>query len=150
MSRFQRSLRLLLGIVVLLVVVVAGSGLYYFRVYLPQSVAPRSFPQVEGEIQLPVKQTVEIYRDKMGIPHIYASTMYDLFLPRDMSMPRIASGRWTSGDISEPVGFRRCSAKASLRRINSCARSAGVNWLNRNMQCWVRIPGRSSRLMRMG
>jgi penicillin amidase len=106
MSRFQRSLRLLLGIIVLLVVVVAGSGLYYFRVYLPQSVAPRSFPQVEGEIQLPVKQTVEIYRDKMGIPHIYASTMYDLFFAQGYVH---AQDRFWQMDFWRHIGTGRLS-----------------------------------------
>ena len=40
----------------------------------------RSFPETDGEIQLNgVTAPVDIYRDGFGIPHIYASTAYDLF-----------------------------------------------------------------------
>jgi penicillin amidase len=40
----------------------------------------RSFPVTDGEIQLNgVTAPVDIYRDDFGIPHIYASTAYDLF-----------------------------------------------------------------------
>jgi penicillin amidase len=40
----------------------------------------RSFPQTDGEIQLPgLDAPVEVYRDSYGVPHIYASTADDLF-----------------------------------------------------------------------
>jgi penicillin amidase len=66
----------LLAIVVLL----GGGGGYYFKGYLPNTVAPKSFPQIDGEIQLDgLEDTVDIYRDEMGIPHIYASNQHDLF-----------------------------------------------------------------------
>ena len=66
----------LLAVIVLL----GGSGGFYFKSYLPNTVAPQSFPQIEGEIQLEGLNTpVDIYRDEMGIPHIYADTLHDLF-----------------------------------------------------------------------
>ncbi len=41
----------------------------------------RSFPQVEGAITIPgLSDEVEIIRDSMGVPHIYASTEHDLFM----------------------------------------------------------------------
>ncbi len=62
-------------LVLLVILLIAGiGGAYYFKSYLPNTVAPKSFPQTEGEIQLEGLQgPVDIYRDKMGIPHIYAS-----------------------------------------------------------------------------
>jgi penicillin amidase len=40
----------------------------------------RSFPQTNGEIQVPGLQAqVEVYRDAYGVPHIYASNSDDLF-----------------------------------------------------------------------
>ena len=40
----------------------------------------RSFPTTNGEIRLNgVTAPVDIFRDEFGIPHIYASTEYDLF-----------------------------------------------------------------------
>src|SRR5687767_7300424 len=69
------------GIVALVLVLVLGAGgTYYFKSYLPNTVAPQSFPQIDGGIQLEgLNAPVDIYRDKMGIPHIYASTSHDLF-----------------------------------------------------------------------
>jgi len=71
--------RILIGL--LIIVVIAGSGaFYYFKSYLPNTVAPQSFPQVDGEIQVSgLNERVDIYRDAMGIPHIYAANTYDLF-----------------------------------------------------------------------
>ena len=41
----------------------------------------QSFPQMEGSLRLPgLSGNVEIYRDKAGIPHIYADTADDLFM----------------------------------------------------------------------
>ncbi|HJS17288.1 MAG TPA: penicillin acylase family protein [Anaerolineales bacterium] len=69
-----------LGIILILVLIAGAGGAYYFKSYLPNTVAPESFPQTEGEIQLEGLQgPVEIYRDSMGIPNIYATTQHDLF-----------------------------------------------------------------------
>lgn len=71
--------RLLIGILILALVLGAG-GTFYFKSYLPNTVAPKSFPQIDGEIKVEgLDGPVDIYRDKMGIPHIYASTTHDLF-----------------------------------------------------------------------
>lgn len=68
-------------IVLLILVIVAGAaGLYYFKGYLPNTVAKKSFPQVDGELKVEgIESQVDIYRDQMGIPHIYASNQHDLF-----------------------------------------------------------------------
>jgi len=64
----------------ILVVLLAGGGGFYFKSYLPNTVAPKSFPQIDGEIQLEgLDGPVDIYRDSVGIPHIYATTQHDLF-----------------------------------------------------------------------
>jgi penicillin amidase len=66
--------------VLALAVIAAGGGAYYFKSYLPNRVAPKSFPKIDGEIQLDeLDGPVNIYRDQMGIPHIYAATPHDLF-----------------------------------------------------------------------
>ncbi|HKI54132.1 MAG TPA: penicillin acylase family protein [Anaerolineales bacterium] len=68
-----------LGILIIAVLLGAG-GAFYFTSYLPNTVAPKSFPKIDGEIQLEgLDEPVDIYRDEMGIPHIYASTQHDLF-----------------------------------------------------------------------
>ena len=70
------------GIGVVILAILAGtSGTYYLKSYIPNTVAPKSFPQIEGEIQLPgLDGPVDVYRDNMGIPHIYATSMHDLFM----------------------------------------------------------------------
>jgi len=68
-----------LGLLILVILLGSGGG-FYFKSYLPNTVAPKSFPQIDGEIQLAgLDGQVDIYRDAMGIPHIYASTQHDLF-----------------------------------------------------------------------
>ncbi|WKZ49202.1 MAG: penicillin acylase family protein [Anaerolineales bacterium] len=68
-----------IGFLILVVLLGAGGG-YYFKSYLPNTVAPKSFPQIDGTIQLEgLDGPVDIYRDHMGIPHIYATTAHDLF-----------------------------------------------------------------------
>lgn len=67
-------------VVVALAVVATGGGAYYFKSYLPKTVAPKSFPIIDGEIQLTgLDAPVDVYRDQLGIPHIYATTQHDLF-----------------------------------------------------------------------
>ncbi len=69
------------GLGLLIVALLLGaSGTYYFKSYLPNKVAPKSFPQIDGQIQLEgLDGTVDIYRDRTGVPHIYATTPHDLF-----------------------------------------------------------------------
>ena len=48
-------------------------------VLIPYTIT-RSFPQTDGEVQVPgLGAPVEIYRDSYGVPHIYASNSHDLF-----------------------------------------------------------------------
>jgi penicillin amidase len=74
MGMARRLGKILLGLLVVLLVVViiaAGFGFYTVR---------RSFPQVEGEIQVSgLDGPVDVYRDEFGIPHIYAASEHDLF-----------------------------------------------------------------------
>src|SRR5215216_1266254 len=67
-------------VIVVLVLILGGAGIYYFKSYLPNTIAPKSFPQIDGETQLEgLDASVDVYRDNMGIPHSYATTSHDLF-----------------------------------------------------------------------
>ncbi len=70
-------------------------------------------PQISGEITLPVgaqstggglKDTVEIFRDKWGVPHIYASSSYDLFFAQGYTQ---AQDRWWQMEFSRHLGSGR-------------------------------------------
>jgi len=71
--------RILLGILSVLVIVVVG--VLIFGPGWARKTAEKSFPKIEGEIVLDsLDGQVDVYRDSMGIPHIYATTEHDLFL----------------------------------------------------------------------
>lgn len=70
--------RILITVTSILVVLAlaAGAGAYTFTRVLP----PRSFPQTDGVLRLSgLEGAVDIYRDPLGIPHIYAGSTHDLF-----------------------------------------------------------------------
>jgi penicillin amidase len=57
---------------------------------------------------------VDVYRDGMGIPHIYATTSHDLFFAQGTSTLRIASGKWMHGGTLARVNSPKCSAAAQV------------------------------------
>ena len=65
---------------VILALIAGAGGVFYFKRYLPNTVAQQSFPQTDGDLKVEgLDNTVDVYRDNMGIPHIYASTTHDIF-----------------------------------------------------------------------
>ncbi|MFV1969893.1 MAG: penicillin acylase family protein [Acidimicrobiia bacterium] len=68
----KKSLWTLLGLIIAFVVFGIAFGQYSVR---------RAFPQTEGTIQIEgLSGSVEVIRDSMGIPHIYADTPEDLMM----------------------------------------------------------------------
>ncbi len=113
-----------LGVIVILAVVLGAAGAFYFKSYLPKTVAPKSFPQVDGEIKLEgLDGPVDIYRDKMGIPHIYASTSHDLFFAQgyvhaqDRFWQMDAWRHIGSGTLSEMFGKGQVETDTFLRTL---------------------------------
>lgn len=78
--KISRNLkRTLIGLATIVVLLLA-LGTYTLKVYIPNTAAPKSFPQIDGELQVSgLDAPVDIYRDEMGIPNIYATTTHDLF-----------------------------------------------------------------------
>jgi penicillin amidase len=111
-------------VIVALALIVATGGAYYFRSYLPNTVAPKSFPQTDGEIQLEgLSAPVDVYRDKMGIPHIYASTSHDLFFvqgyvhAQDRFWQMDTWRHIGSGTLSEMFGGGQAETDTFLRTL---------------------------------
>jgi penicillin amidase len=70
--------KVLFGTVIVLVFLGAITAL--IAPSLVRKTAKKSFPVMEGEIQIPgLDGSVRIYRDGYGVPHIFASTHHDLF-----------------------------------------------------------------------
>ncbi len=115
--------RVLIGIVILALVVAAG-GAFVFLSYLPNTVAPQSFPQIDGTINVPgLSAPVDVYRDPMGIPNIYAANPHDLFFAQgyvhaqDRFWQMDAWRHIGAGRLSELFGKSQVSTDTFLRTL---------------------------------
>jgi penicillin amidase len=96
--RIRRTLRTLLLSLVILVIVLAVAGVYTVR---------RSFPQTQGTITLDgLDGSVDVIRDSIGVPHIYASTEHDLFMAQGYVH---AQDRFWQMDFWRHIGSGRLS-----------------------------------------
>jgi penicillin G amidase len=108
---FARVLTVLLA----LAIVLAGVLVYTVR---------KSFPQVAGTVRLPgLTGNVEIYRDKSGIPHIYADNAADLFMAQgfthaqDRFYEMDFRRHMTAGRLSELFGASTLDTDKALRTM---------------------------------
>lgn len=106
-----------LGIVLVLLALVG----FLFLIYTVR----RSFPQTTGELRITgLKQPVRIYRDKFGVPQIYASTKHDLFVAQGFLHAQERFWQmdvWRhigSGTLSEMFGKTQLQADQFLRTMN--------------------------------
>ncbi len=92
----MRWIRRLLFTVLILVIVVAGTVTYLVQ---------RPFPTTEGTIEIPgLEGSVEVIRDVDGVPHIYASSVSDLFMAQGFVH---AQDRFWQMDFSRHIGSGR-------------------------------------------
>lgn len=96
----------------------------------------RPWPQASGTIQVPGLQApVEVFRDKWGVPNIYAQNEHDLFFAQgyvhaqdrlwQMEMTR----RLTNGTLSEALGAVTLETDRYMRTIG-LRRTAEQYWAN--------------------
>jgi hypothetical protein len=82
-------------------------GHVLFQIVPAQHRRKKSFPQIDGEIQAAgLDGPVDIYRDAMGIPHIYASHAHDLFFAQGYVH---AQDRFWQMDFWRHIGSGRLS-----------------------------------------
>jgi penicillin G amidase len=115
--------QILIGGVILVVIAGAG-GLYFFMNHLPSNVAKESFPQIDGEIKVEgLDGRVDIYRDELGIPHMYATTTHDLYFAQGYihAQDRFwQMDTWRhigSGELSKMFGSGQAETDAFLRTL---------------------------------
>jgi len=125
-----------IGLLIFVILLGAGGG-YYFKSHLPNTVAPKSFPQVDGDIPLDgLDAAVDIYRDKMGVPHIYATTSHDLYFAQGFVH---AQDRFWQMDFWRHVGSGRISEMfASEVETDAFLRTLG--WRLTAEQEWEQLP----------
>jgi penicillin amidase len=124
MKKIGRFLMRGLIAVVILALVLGAGGAFYFKSYLPNTVAKQSFPQIDGEIQVTgLEGPVDVYRDSMGIPHIYAASARDLFFAQgyvhaqDRFWQMDAWRHIGSGTLSEMFGSAQVETDTFLRTL---------------------------------
>jgi penicillin amidase len=115
----MRRLRdLMLGAlaVLLALLLVLGSIAYLF--------VRRAFPQVNGTLEVPgLHESVEIYRDSWGVPHIFANNEYDVFFAQgyvhaqDRLWQMEFNRRVGAGRLSEVLGETMVESDRFLRTI---------------------------------
>lgn len=106
---------------ILIVLLLLALGFAAFAVFTVRN----SFPQVSGELEVDgLVSSVEILRDALGVPHIYASNQHDLFFAQgfthaqdrfwQMDFWRHISG----GRLSELFGESQVEADRFLRSLD--------------------------------
>jgi len=113
-------------IVLLVVLLLIVSGGYLF--------IRQSFPKTDGTIQVAgLKSKVEIYRDRHGIPHLYADDLEDLFFAQgyvhaqDHLWQIEFNRRIGNGTLSDVLGEATLSTDRFLRTIGM-RRAAEADW----------------------
>jgi penicillin amidase len=121
MSRGAKWLVGVLGAVALIGIALVAGWQGFVR-----SHTPRSFPQVSGEIRLDgLDGPVDVYRDGMGVPHIYASTLHDLFLAQGYVH---AQDRFWQMDFWRHVGSAQLSEMFGSGRVETDAFLRTLGW----------------------
>lgn len=115
MSRFWR----VLGVVGLVLVLIIGGAVLY-GVHTVRA----SFPQTRGELAVAgVNAPVEIIRDELGVPSIYAGSLADLFFAQgyvhaqDRFWEMDVRRHITAGRLSELFGKSQVTTDAFLRTL---------------------------------
>ena len=107
MKKGKRVLKYAVLLIVIVAVVAGAAGAFWFKVYVPRVLAPASFPQTTGTLQVRGLQApVDVYRDPMGVPSIYASNLHDLFFAQGYVH---AQERFWQMDFWRHVGSGRLS-----------------------------------------
>lgn len=120
-NTLRRVLTAIFSILVVLALLVG----YLNFLWVPQT-AQKSFPQTEGEISLPgLDGQVDIYRDSMGIPHIYATTLHDLFMAQGYVH---AQDRFWQMDFWRHIGSGRLAEMFGKSQVKTDAFLRTLNW----------------------
>ncbi len=126
--KIKKSLIAILSILLIFVLLVGTLGYISIR---------QSFPITEGSVSTGaiedtslisvngVDQPVDIYRDSMGIPHIYAATLHDLFYAQGYVH---AQDRFWQMDFWRHIGSARLSEMFGESQVETDAFLRTLGW----------------------
>ncbi len=119
MSKFRRALTITVSVILALAIILPVGGNLWVK-----TTAPKSYPQIDGEIRVEgLDGPVDVIRDSMGIPHIYAATQHDLFFAQGYVHAQERFWQmdvWRhigSGTLSEMFGEGQVETDAFLRTL---------------------------------
>ena len=96
----MRLLKFILGLLIVSLVIIIAIGAVIINNW-----TRGPLPQHDGEISVAgLNEPVEIYRDEWGVPHVYASNVYDLFFAQGYTQ---AQDRWWQMEFSRATGDGR-------------------------------------------
>lgn len=121
----RRVLLVLLVLLLVIAFIVTGAGLYLIR---------RPFPQINGPLAVAgLQASVEVIRDRWGVPHLFAQNEHDLFFAQgfvhaqDRLWQMEFNRRVSSGRLSEIFGATTLATDRFVRTIG-LRRAAEAEW----------------------
>ena len=124
-SRRVRRVLWVVGFLVVLAVVAGLLGLQTVR---------RSFPQTTGTLQLQgLEHPVEVFRDEMGVPSVYAETEHDLLMTQGFLH---AQDRFWQMDTSRHIGAGRLAEMFGEAQIETDQFLRTLGWARVAQQEW--------------
>jgi penicillin amidase len=144
-ARVRRILIRAGSVLLILVVLFSAFGFYLTRSYIPNTLAPQSFPQTDGEIHLKgLDGSVDVYRDGMGIPHIYATTLHDLFMAQGYVH---AQDRFWQMDFWRHIGSGRLSEMFGKSQVQTDEFLRTLGWRQIAEQEWQDLDPESQAIL---
>jgi penicillin G amidase len=140
---------LLVTLSVLIIVVLIAGTLGYVNVR-------KSFPVTDGQITVSsiegltamdiqgIKSPVDVYRDQMGIPHIYASNLHDLFFTQGYVH---AQDRFWQMDFWRHIGSARLSEMFGESQVETDAFLRTLGWRQIAEKEWEDISPESGEIL---
>lgn len=97
-----------------------------------------SFPQVRGELEVAgLVSTVEVLRDGLGVPHIYASNQHDLFFAQGYTH---AQDRFFQMDFWRHIGAGRLSEMFGASQVDTDKFLRSLGWEQIAEEEWSTMP----------
>lgn len=120
-----------IGILLLLLIL----GVTALAVYTVRN----SFPQVRGELEVGgLRQPVEILRDELGVPHLYATNSYDLFFAQGYTH---AQDRFFQMDFWRHIGSGRLSEMFGNSQVDTDMFLRSLGWERLAQEEWATAEG---------